>query len=59
MQHHRVVLKEIKIFEEVCMVFHFMPNSNLLMFAKKDCLFTLDFKTKKTEEVFKFSGLAV
>ena len=53
----KINLKDMEIFEKVAMDFFFTENSpdepyNTLMFAKKDCIFNLNFETEQTEVLY-------
>ena len=55
----RVVIKDIDIFRQVCMKYHFkdIPGSNekdTIIFAKIDCIFELNFVTETVKVVHKF-----
>ena len=48
----KVMLKELPMFEKVCMNFHFQKSkigtqSSKIYFCKRDCIFTLDYETKE------------
>ena len=50
-------LKDMEIFEKVAMDFFFKEDNangllDTLMFAKKDCIFTLNLDTEKTEVLY-------
>ena len=58
-QIHRVVLKDIEMFKQVCMKYHFKPSSNgvtdTILFAKIDCIFEMNFTTSAITTVYKFT----
>ena len=57
-QSNRVVLKDIPIFSQVCMNFHFkLCNSkekNTILFCKIDQIFEMNFETEEIITVYKF-----
>ena len=54
----RVLLQDIPIFKHVSMVFHFKKEKSkkrdTLIFAKIDCIFTLNFQTGETMVILKY-----
>mmetsp|Transcript_2678 Transcript_2678/g.4195 ORF Transcript_2678/g.4195 Transcript_2678/m.4195 type:complete len:267 (-) Transcript_2678:214-1014(-) len=56
----RVVLKDLPIFKQVSLNFHFKLTGNVkkdtLIFAKIDCLFELNFETEQVTTIFKFDS---
>ena len=58
--HKRIVVKDIPVFNKVCMQYHFKnpladEDYTTLIFAKKDIIFELNFITEATKEIYKFS----
>ena len=58
--HKRIVVKEIPIFDKVCMQFFFKKSRSpeeepdTLVFCKKDIIFELNFEEEFIETIFKF-----
>jgi len=56
--HKRIVLKEIEVFRNVCMEFHFKHCSgqpDTLIFTKVDQVFELNFETEQINTVYTFN----
>ena len=63
-QQYRVVVKEIPFFQNVCMKFFFKDEGkdkngryrdpNSIIFAKRECIFTLNFITQEINEIYPF-----
>ena len=57
-QIKRIVLKDIPIFEKVCMKYHFLKGPTIerdtLLFAKIDQIFSLNFENEQIETIYKF-----
>ena len=56
--YKKIILKDLEIFEKVAMDFFFKENTfdgiyDTLIFAKKDCIFSLNFDTEETEVLYK------
>lgn len=58
--HRRIVVKEIEIFDKVCMEYFFKncPGSrgdpDTLIFCKKDSIFELNFEEEYIQTIFEF-----
>ena len=54
----RVVIKDMKEFENICMVYHFKKTNSLfrdtLIFARKERIFSFNFITKQVQTLYKF-----
>tara|TARA_B110000285_G_C15111781_1_gene611559 strand:+ start:1264 stop:1530 length:267 start_codon:yes stop_codon:yes gene_type:complete len=57
-QKFRVVVRDIEIFKNVCMSFHFVnevgEERHKIMFSKIDCIFTIDFTNEAVEVVYTY-----
>ena len=56
--HKRVVLKDLEIFKQVCMNFHFKancPNMDTIIFTKVDQIFELNYMTEDITTIHTFS----
>lgn len=51
--HKRIVVKDLEIFNEVCMNFHFI-NSHEILFVKADQIFKIDFDTEEVTTIYSF-----
>jgi hypothetical protein len=51
--HKRIVVKDLPIFNEVCMCFHFI-NSHEILFVKADQIFKLNFDTEEVTTIYTF-----
>lgn len=55
---HHLILKDQKIFEQVCMIFHFQKSEgrdkHSILFAKIDQVFSLNFVTEEIQTIYKF-----
>ena len=52
--HKRIVVKDIEIFNEVCMNFHF-NNSHEIIFVKASQIFKINFDTEEVTTIYTFS----
>ena len=54
----RVVIKDMKEFDNICMVYHFKKTNSLfrdtLIFARKERIFCFNFITKQVQTLYKF-----
>ena len=57
----RVVIRDIPIFKQVSMCFHFKNSKGLdrgtIVFAKIDCIFSLNFITQQVIVIYKYGGV--
>lgn len=51
--HKRIIVKELEIFNEVCMQFHF-NNSYEIIFVKADQVFKINFDTEVISTIYTF-----
>jgi hypothetical protein len=57
--HTKVVVKDIPIFDKVCIQFHFKKGGKLgvydtIIFSKFDCIFEMNFETAAVKVIYKY-----
>lgn len=57
--HKRIVVKDLPIFKQVAMQYHFKnfakgQSPDTIIFAKPDCIFTINFETEAITTLFTF-----
>jgi hypothetical protein len=59
-EYKKILVKDMSFFDNVCTMFYFKndsgPKLNTIIFAKKECIFEMNFDTKKVSTIYKFKS---